>query len=248
MVQYQEKRTEKEALETKLVTHKIENVEARRRFNLDSENFARMEKEFMSQVQVVNYANYVKLKQEVQQQKLKGFYGILLDLVEFPDHIRLGLNQVGLGSLFTIIVDTYETADKIIQINKDLKLGKINIYPLEGLDEQNSDDFEDDGVFFREESTKRNKYPDDKDIAVFEEEITNRMEYSRISSQIKKVVKDLFQGMIMVKDLDTAISYAKSDFLDCVTAQGEVYRKGGITCDIGYTFLKSDVISSYIQL
>ena len=111
------------------MTHKIENVEARRRFNLDSENFSKMEKEFMSQVQVVNYAHYV----EVKQQKVKGFYGILLDLVEFPDHIRLGLNQVGLGNLFTIIVDTFETADKIIQINKDLKLGKINIYPLEGV-------------------------------------------------------------------------------------------------------------------
>ena len=246
MRQYQEKRQKKEALETKLVTHKIENVEARRRFNLDSENFSKMEKDFMSQVQVVNYGNYVKLKQEVLKQKVSGFHGILLDLVEFPDHIRLGLNQVGLGNLFTIIVDTYEAADKIIQINKDLKLGKINIYPLEGLDDQGAGNFEEEGLFFEGEAS--NKYPQDEDIAIFEHEITHKVGYSKISSQLKKVIKDLFQGLIMVKDLDTAISYAKEYYLDCVTAEGEVYRRGGITCDIGYTFLKTDVISSYIQL
>lgn len=110
------------------------------------------------------------------------------------------------------------------------------------------DDFEEENIVFGAESNRRNKYPQDEDIAIFEEEITAKVEHAGIAASIKKVVKELFQGLIMVKDLDTAIGYAKDYFLDCVTAEGEVYRKGGITCDLGYTFLKSDVISSYIQL
>jgi structural maintenance of chromosome 3 (chondroitin sulfate proteoglycan 6) len=39
LIDYGNKRTTKESLENKLVNHKIDNVEARRKFNLDNENF-----------------------------------------------------------------------------------------------------------------------------------------------------------------------------------------------------------------
>jgi chromosome segregation ATPase len=39
------------------------------------------------------------------------------------------------SKLFGIIVDTLETAKKVLQINKEIKGGVINIYPLETLDQ-----------------------------------------------------------------------------------------------------------------
>jgi chromosome segregation ATPase len=52
----------------------------------------------------------------------------------------------------------------------------------------------------------------------------------------------------MVENLDKAIEYSKKYFVDCITLKGEIYRRGAITCDIGYTTLKNDCIQSYIDL
>lgn len=37
--------------------------------------------------------------------------------------------------LFAIVVDTTDTAQKILQINKEIKGGVINIFPIETMDE-----------------------------------------------------------------------------------------------------------------
>ena len=248
LIDYGNKRTTKESLENKLVNHKIDNVEARRKFNLDNENFQNLNKNFELMLNVFNYGNYCKLKEEVMKRQIKGFYGILLDLVDIPEHLRGSLNQLGLSSLFTIVVDTFETAQKVIETNKDLKLGKINLYPLEAADDDGGEDEEHEGLFEHITKTKKRQYPDDDEIAVFEREITPKYQFESINRQLKFIVKDLFKDQIMVETLDIAIQYSKEYFLDCVTLMGEIYRRGGITCDLGYTVLKNDVINRYIEL
>jgi hypothetical protein len=59
---------------------------------------------------VFNYGSYCRLKEEIEKRDIQGFRGLLIDLVQIPDVVVDGLNQLGLGSLFTIIVDTFETA------------------------------------------------------------------------------------------------------------------------------------------
>lgn len=197
---------------------------------------------------VFNYSNYTKLKQEVAKRQIKGFYGILLDLVDIPEYLRGSLNQLGLGSLFTIVVDSFETAKKVIETNKDLKLGKINLYPLEAADDDEGEDPEHEGLFEHITKTRKRQYPDDDEIAVFEKEITPKDQFENINRQLKYMIKDLFKDQIMVETLETAVQYSKEYFLDCVTLKGEIYRRGGITCDLGYTVLKNDVINRYIEL
>jgi chromosome segregation ATPase len=38
------------------------------------------------------------------------------------------------SKLFSIIVDKFETAKEVLEINKEIKGGVVNIYPLETLD------------------------------------------------------------------------------------------------------------------
>jgi chromosome segregation ATPase len=38
------------------------------------------------------------------------------------------------SKLFSIIVDTLETANEVLKINKEIKGGVINIYPLETIE------------------------------------------------------------------------------------------------------------------
>lgn len=251
LMEYGNKRDAKEGLENKVVNHKIDNVESRRLFNLNQEAFHGKQKEFEVMLKVFNYGNYCKLKDEIKKRQIPGFFGLLIDLVDIPEFLQSSLNQLGLAHLFTIVVDTFETANLVIETNKDLKLGKINIYPLEGLeDEEGEEEDLDTGIYFDPSTSRRRKdrYPDDEEIAIFEELIVPNTMYMNHNKQIQGLIKDLFRGQIMVEKLETAIEYSKKYFVDCITLKGEIYRRGAITCDIGYTTLKHDCIQSYTEL
>ncbi len=45
------------------------------------------------------------------------------------------LDLAGKAKLFSIIVDNLDTAKKLLEINKEIKGGVINIYPLSTVDQ-----------------------------------------------------------------------------------------------------------------
>lgn len=59
-------------------------------------------------------------------------YGCLVDLVEMKGQqlLNYAVDLACGAKLFSLVVEDEETANKVVEINKDIKGGKINVYPL----------------------------------------------------------------------------------------------------------------------
>ncbi len=65
---------------------------------------------------------------------LPGYKGLLLDHLHISDQrFNAVVDIAGKSKLFTILVEDLATAQQVLEINKQLKGGVVNIYPLETL-------------------------------------------------------------------------------------------------------------------
>jgi len=65
-----------------------------------------------------------------------GYKGRLIDFIVCKsENFTPCVDIVGKSKLMAVIVDSLDTAKKIIQVNQELKGGVINIYPLETIAE-----------------------------------------------------------------------------------------------------------------
>lgn len=62
---------------------------------------------------------------------MPGFYGLVLDQITVPNRFITCMDCAGKLKGFSLVVDTFETAKAVIEINKKLEGGSINIYPAE---------------------------------------------------------------------------------------------------------------------
>ena len=63
-----------------------------------------------------------------------GYKGLLIDYINCSSESFMPcIDLAAKSKLFSIIVDTLETAKQVLEINKSIKGGVINIYPLETL-------------------------------------------------------------------------------------------------------------------
>ena len=73
---------------------------------------------------ILNMSNHVKEK------NIPGVQGLLIDLVNIPEKLRMCCD-IGLkNKLFSFIVDTDETAHQLLEVNKKLKGSSFSIFPM----------------------------------------------------------------------------------------------------------------------
>ena len=75
------------------------------------------------------FSTLEKLKKECSS--LPGFYGLLMDLLIIPQKFQTCADIIGKIKVFSIIVDNFDTAKKILEANSRIGGERINIYPLE---------------------------------------------------------------------------------------------------------------------
>jgi chromosome segregation ATPase len=63
--------------------------------------------------------------------------GLFIDFIECPTSLWACLDLVSKGNLFAIVVDDLETAKAVLEINKEIKGGVINIFPLSLTENEN---------------------------------------------------------------------------------------------------------------
>ena len=73
------------------------------------------------------------LKRYVERERIKGFYGPVIDLFECTDHYNIALEQVGGARLFNIVVEDDAVATTLMNALRNAKEGRTQFLPLSKL-------------------------------------------------------------------------------------------------------------------
>eukprot|EP01050_Picozoa_sp_SAG11_P016896 SAG11_NODE_2363_length_3459_cov_1.931548_3_plen_784_part_00 len=149
------------------------------------------------------------IKQLVAQKKVpaKGIYGPLIELFDVEQKFITAVEVTAGGSLSHVVVDTEQTAAKIVKaLNKD-KLGRVTFMPLAQLNPK-----------------PLKEYPGPPSDVI---PLISRLNYDE---QFQPAFRQVFGKTLIARDTATASSYSRQHQLNCVTLDGDqVNKRGAIT-------------------
>lgn len=176
-------------------------------------------------------SSLIKLLEEAKKRNIPGVHGLLIDLIDIPDKLYMAFEKLMSKKLFSVVVDDETTAATLINLNKEIKGGKINIYPL-SWSRDHVDDF---------------TYPDpDKDRCIILHSSFN-ISNAKLSEDksFENLLKTVTRGQILVENLTDAQKLAKNFDCSCVTIEGEVVYQGAIVNKLGYFDYQEKLIPQY---
>ncbi|KAG6333732.1 hypothetical protein ID866_5360 [Astraeus odoratus] len=141
-----------------------------------------------------------------ERHNLEGVYGPLYRLFEIPDPTFSTAIELTAGnSLFHVVVDTDETATKVLDIMLKEKTGRVTFMPLNRL------------------KPKSPTLPPNQDALPLIEKI-------RFDATHQKAFQQVFGKTWVCRDLTVAAAYVKSHGVNTITLDGDkVDRKGALT-------------------
>ena len=214
----------------------------------------------------INFPNFETFKTvtTLKNMNIQGFYGLILDLIDANPKVRNAIDLILKDRLYTIIVDTMETAKKILDENKKINGPVINIIPLEFIELNNEDstDSEDENSEWIIENTQNDK------SMIKRKDMTKTqlagaksfLEFIKINDEfikqnptvnqkkLEKILDDYFGKCQIVKDYETGMKYAKIYHFTCVTSANEVIYGGGYLTHMGHFDYNKQRISLYNKL
>ncbi|KAF5360848.1 hypothetical protein D9756_004551 [Leucocoprinus leucothites] len=137
---------------------------------------------------------------------LKGVYGPLYRLFEVVDpKYNIATELTAGNSLFHVVVDTDETASRVLDVMLKEKTGRVTFMPLNRLNPRNP------------------PMPNEDDC----EPLLGKLQYD---PKFEKAFQQVFGKTCVCKDLTTAASYVRSHGINTITLDGDkVDRKGALT-------------------
>ncbi|GLE04374.1 hypothetical protein PINS_up013304 [Pythium insidiosum] len=138
--------------------------------------------------------------------KIRGIYGPLIELVEPVDErFCTAVDEAAGGALFHVVVDTDDTAARIMRELEKKNMGRITFLPLNRL-----------------KVKERQDYPRN-------DEVMPLMDKLRFPPEIRKAVLTAFGKKLLCRDLDACVQYAEQTNMDCLTMEGDmVHRRGAL--------------------
>ena len=214
----------------------------------------------------INFPNFETFKtvSSLKNMKIQGVYGLVLDLIDANPKVRNAIDLILKDRLYTIIVDTMETAKRILNENKKINGPVINIIPLEFIElnnEESTDSEEENAEWIVEESQNDKSMIKRKDISktqlagaksfldfikINEEFLKQNPEINQ--KKLEKILDDYFGKCQIVKDYETGMKYAKIYHFTCVTSANEVIYGGGYLTHMGHFDYNKQRISLYSKL
>ncbi|KAG0292461.1 Structural maintenance of chromosomes protein 3 [Dissophora globulifera] len=136
---------------------------------------------------------------------MEGVYGPLYELFDVEDQYDVAVNVTAGSSLFHVVVDTEDTATRILEaLNKD-KSGRVTFMPLNRL------------------NPKPSTYPDANDAIPMIKKLTFDPKYTKAFEQV-------FGRALICRTLEIAATYSRNYNLNGITLDGDrVDRKGALT-------------------
>jgi structural maintenance of chromosome 3 (chondroitin sulfate proteoglycan 6) len=136
--------------------------------------------------------------------KVRGVFGPLIELVEPVDErFCIAADEAAAGSLFHVVVDTDDTAARIVRELEKKNLGRITFLPLNRLKVKDNLNY------------PRNDY------------VMPLIDKLRYPSEIHKAVMTAFGKKLLCRDLETCGQYAVSAQMDCLTLEGDMVQRRG---------------------
>lgn len=140
-----------------------------------------------------------------REQKLTGVYGPLFQLFSVDSTYQTATEVTAGNSLFHVVVDTDETASKVLDVMNREKAGRVTFMPLNRL------------------SPKDQTYPNTAEAIP----LLNRLKFDR---RFAPAMKQVFGKMIVCPDLELAGAYVRSHGLNAITLEGDkVEKRGALT-------------------
>ncbi|KAF9097342.1 Structural maintenance of chromosomes protein 3 [Mortierella sp. GBA35] len=136
---------------------------------------------------------------------LDGVYGPLYELFDVEDEYDTAVNVTAGASLFHVIVDTEETATRVLEALNKEKAGRVTFMPLNRL------------------NPKPSTYPEANDAIPMIKKLTFDPKYTKAFEQV-------FGRALICRTLEIAATYSRSYNLNGITLDGDrVDRRGALT-------------------
>ncbi|OKL62990.1 Chromosome segregation protein sudA [Talaromyces atroroseus] len=137
-----------------------------------------------------------------RQHNLEGVYGTLAELLEVNERYRTAVEVTAGTSLFHYVVDTDETATKVLEILQKEKAGRVTFMPLNRL------------------KPRSTNVPKASDTIPMIEKLQFDPEYEKAFQQV-------FGTTIICPNLQVASQYARSHGINAITPEGDRSDKRG---------------------
>jgi len=172
----------------------------------------------------------------IKSLNIPGVIGILIEIVDVDERFKDAVDLIAKDKLYSIIVDNYETANKIIQINKDRKGPVISILPLD---------------WNKDYSSKYN-YQNLKDssplvnyIKIKSAFISN---FELYKIDLQNLINKIFGKTLLVKNYEVGLNLAKQANMNCITRENEIIYAGAILTKIGRYDNQKQRLNYYEQI
>ena len=160
---------------------------------------------------------------------MPGFHGPLIDLISIPGKFQGCADIVARLKVFSIVVDNYEVAKQVLDVNSRLSGDQIHIFCLD---------------WAADRPAKPREYPPGSDSIVLFKQIKVREE---ARADLAPIVLQVFGKCIIVRNSDVANRYAKEYKLHCVTTDGLFVQSGAFIMRGGVNDPKRERISTYLE-
>lgn len=169
-----------------------------------SEEVRKAERTLASSVDKGTGSGLATIPQIVNMHQISGVYGPIYELFEVDERFQTAVEVAAGPSLFHVVVDTDETATKLLEIMNRDRSGRVTFIPLNRV------------------KSNVPEYPQANDAVP----LLSRLKFN---DQFRKAFEQIFGSVIVCPNLEVAASYAKSHHLTVVTLDGgRVDRRGAL--------------------
>lgn len=143
------------------------------------------------------------------EHNIDGVYGPLLELFNVDPTFATAVEVTAGNSLFHVVVDTDETASRLLEIMNRERAGRLTFMPLNQLS--------------RMQGNRSRDLPDNADAVP----MIGKLGFNEL---YRPAMEQVFGRTLMCRNLEVAAEFSRSEDLNCVTLEGDqVSRKGALT-------------------
>ncbi len=157
----------------------------------------------------------------IKRMNIPGLIGILIEIIEVDSRFKDAVDLIAKDKLYSMIVDNIETANKIININKEKKGPVISILPL---------DWNKDYKSNYDCNNLKDSSPLINYIKIKSNIINN---YDLYKNDIENLIIKIFGKTLLVKNYEIGLALAKQFNTNCITRDNEIIYAGAILTKIG---------------
>lgn len=172
----------------------------------------------------------------IKRMNIPGLIGIFIELIDVDPRFKDAVDLIVKDKLYSVIVDNFETANKIIEINKERKGPVISILPLD----------------WNTHYSSKYNYQNLKDSSPLVNFIKIKSgiipNYDLYKNDLENLIHKTFGKTLLVKNYETGLNLAKQVNMNCITRDNEIIYAGAILTKIGRYDSQRQRLNYYEQI